>query len=182
MEETDDLEQGYLPSVENDFLFYNIIKDLSDTIRTKVLHNPLSTRLEILEAGRIIAACCAIHVPEGLMNKLDLPTKQEANLTIVKKELMEKVFKTDARTRMRTHRYWLRSRIKASEKGDAHIHPVVLKGYKTKLAALDRAFKRSKDQGKARKLKGEKEIDAKLSQMVDNIVGGTAGGSDASRV
>lgn len=131
--------------IEDGFSWQVRIAELTDQIRNKVLNNPKATRLEVLEAGRIIAACYGILVPEGLLHKLSAPTINEAKLKLVKYELYEQFFRDKERDKLKIRRLYLRNKIKKAAEPESLIHPVYVRAWKKELASLDRKFKKRKD-------------------------------------
>jgi hypothetical protein len=131
--------------IEDGFSWQVRIAELTDQIRNRVLNNPQATRLEVLEAGRIIAACYGILVPEGLLHKLSTPTINEAKLKLVKYELYEQFFRDKERDKLMVRRAYLRNKIKKAAEPSSLIHPVYVRAWKKELVNLDRKFKKRKD-------------------------------------
>ena len=77
----------------------------------KVLLDPRATRLERLEAGRIIAALYGVLAPSG-MGEGALSTKAVAQLRAARAEIAERLFKRKQQKRKQNQRAYVRRQIR----------------------------------------------------------------------
>lgn len=75
-----------------------------------ILEDPRSTRLERLEAGRIIAALYSVLVPSGIGEAL-LSQKQIVQLRAAREAIAEKLFKKKERKKAQNRRGYIRRRL-----------------------------------------------------------------------
>lgn len=79
-----------------------------------ILNDPRASRLERLEAGRIIASLHGVLIPEGV-NESTLSTKTIVQLKAAKTAIAEKMFKRREQRKKQNRRAYLRRRIAAIE-------------------------------------------------------------------
>lgn len=80
----------------------------------KVLLDPRATRLERLEAGRIIAALYGVLAPSGI-GEAALSTKAVAQLRAARAEIAERLFKRKRQKRGQNQRAYVRRQIRHLE-------------------------------------------------------------------
>lgn len=80
----------------------------------KVLLDPRATRLERLEAGRIIAALYGVLAPSGI-GEAALSTKAVAQLRAARVEIAERLFKRKRQKRGQNQRAYVRRQIRHLE-------------------------------------------------------------------
>jgi hypothetical protein len=80
----------------------------------KVLLDPRATRLERLEAGRIIAALYGVLAPSGI-GEAALSTKAVAQLRAARAEIAERLFKRKRQKRGQNQRAYVRRQIRHIE-------------------------------------------------------------------
>lgn len=88
------------------------LRRVSDTAWSIIAH-PHASRLEKIEALKLIAACKGVLLPD--INEQFLTAKQVAQLRIAKRTLVEKALKRKERKRKANRKQYVRRRLKALE-------------------------------------------------------------------
>jgi hypothetical protein len=139
--------------IEDDESWMHRTGEVVEVMRT-ILRDKLSTRLEKLEAGRIIAACCGILVPEGLLHKTTNNIMDEHRRKEIERTLFNELFRDRQRTNLKQKKYALQKKLKRVEDGELLFHPKVVQGLKIELRRINTSLNNTKYK--------KKKIDEKL--------------------
>ena len=80
----------------------------------KILHDPRATRLERLEAARIVASVLGVLVPSGI-GEAALSQKQIVQLRAARQAIADRLFKKKEQKRLQNRRSYLRRQIAKAE-------------------------------------------------------------------
>jgi hypothetical protein len=102
----------------------------------KVLLDPRATRLERLEAGRIIAALYGVLAPSG-MGEAALSTKAVAQLRAARAEIAERLFKRKRQKRGQNQRAYVRRQIRELEQREKEESGSTVSGIENKTSPIE---------------------------------------------
>ena len=150
--DTDTKEKDF-DFIEDDQSWMYRTGEVVEVMRT-ILRDKLSTRLEKLEAGRIIASCCGILIPEGLLHKTTSGGMDNQRRKEIERTLFNELFRDRKRTNLKQKKYALQRKLKKVEDGELLFHPKVVQGLKIELRKINTSLNNTKYR--------KKKIDEKL--------------------
>ena len=128
-------------------------------INEKILDNPKSNRLEILDASRIVAYICHVVIPQGLAQNLKTPPVILPDVQKAFYETYDELVRDRDRGKLLTRRRYLSMKLGKVKSKAILVHPDVVRSWKEELVRLERQFKK--------KIKKEKPTDEAIRRATE---------------